>query len=77
MPIHGEFKHRQAQQRIAVDLGLPKENVFMLSSGDVLELDSEKAQVTGREMCIRDRDFTLSMEFNEILTVFILFYLLN
>ena len=48
VPIHGEFKHRQAQQRIAVDLGLPKENVFMLSSGDVLELDSEKAQVTGR-----------------------------
>ena len=48
VPIHGEFKHRQAQQRIAVDLGLPKENVFMLSSGDVLELDSEKAQVTGK-----------------------------
>ena len=48
VPIHGEFKHRQAQQRIAVDLGLPKENVFMLSSGDVLELDSDRAQVTGR-----------------------------
>ena len=48
MPIHGEFKHRQAQQSIAVDLGLPKENVFILSAGDVLELDSEKAQVTGK-----------------------------
>ena len=48
VPIHGEFKHRQAQQRIAVDLGIPKENIFMLNSGDVLELDSEKAQVTGR-----------------------------
>lgn len=48
VPIHGEYKHRKAQAEIAVDLGIPKENVFMLASGDVLEMNEEKAEVTGK-----------------------------
>lgn len=48
IPIHGEYKHRKAQARIAEKMGIPKENIFMLASGDVLELDSESAAVTGR-----------------------------
>lgn len=48
VPIHGEYKHRKAQAEIAVELGIPKENVFMLQSGDVLEMDEESAAVTGK-----------------------------
>lgn len=48
IPIHGEYKHRKAQAATAMDLGIPKENVFMLASGDVLELNEERASVTGR-----------------------------
>ena len=48
IPIHGEYKHRKAQAKLAMDLGIDKENVFMINSGDVLELTEEKAQVTGR-----------------------------
>ncbi len=50
VPIHGEFKHRKAQAKIAVELGIPKEDVFMLSSGDVLEVnqEAENAEVTGK-----------------------------
>ena len=51
IPIHGEFKHRKAQANLAIDLGIPKQNVFMLSSGDVLELSGGKkefAKVTGK-----------------------------
>lgn len=48
IPVHGEFKHLKAQAKLAMDLGMPKEDVFILSSGDVLELDSESAKVTGR-----------------------------
>ena len=48
IPVHGEFKHRKAQSRLAADLGIPKENIFMINSGDVLEMDEEKAQVTGK-----------------------------
>ena len=48
IPVHGEYKHLKAQARLAVDLGIPKEDVFMLSSGDVLELNEEEAAITGK-----------------------------
>ncbi|MDO4514260.1 MAG: ribonuclease J [Lachnospiraceae bacterium] len=48
IPIHGEFKHRKAQADTAVQLGIPKENVLMIQSGDVLELDENGAEVTGK-----------------------------
>lgn len=48
IPVHGEYRHLMAQARIAEDLGINKDNIFLLSSGDVLELDDESAKVTGR-----------------------------
>ncbi len=47
IPVHGEYRHRMANAQIAKDLQIPKENVFMLNSGDVLSLSSESARVTG------------------------------
>lgn len=46
VPVHGEYKHLTAQARIAESLGIAKENIFILSSGDVLELNDENANVT-------------------------------
>ena len=48
IPIHGEFKHRKAQARLAADLGIAKENIFMLDSGEVLEMDDEYATISGK-----------------------------
>lgn len=48
IPVHGEYKHRKAQAKIAAQLGIPKENIFMLQSGDVLEMDDHKAVVNGK-----------------------------
>ncbi len=48
IPVHGEFKHLKAQAKIANDLGIDKDNIFILQSGDVLELSEEKAQITGK-----------------------------
>ena len=48
IPVHGEYKHLIAQAKIAKELGIPKENIFILQSGDVLELSEEAASVTGR-----------------------------
>ena len=48
IPVHGEYKHLKAQAKIAQSLGIDKENTFILSSGDVLELSEEEAQVTGK-----------------------------
>ncbi len=48
IPVHGEYKHLTAQAKIARSLGIDKDNIFILSSGDVLELDAEEAKVTGK-----------------------------
>ncbi len=48
IPVHGEYKHRKAQAKIAAQLGIPKENIFMLQSGDVLEMDDDRAVINGK-----------------------------
>lgn len=47
IPVHGEYRHLIAQARVAEQLGIDKDNIFILSSGDVLELDDDGAAVTG------------------------------
>ena len=48
IPVHGEYKHLKAQAKIARELGIDKENIFILHSGDVLEISEERAEVTGK-----------------------------
>ena len=48
IPVHGEYKHMKAQARLAEELGIDKEDIFIMSSGDVLELDREEAKITGK-----------------------------
>lgn len=47
IPVHGEYKHLKAQAKLARDLGIPEENIFILSSGAVLELDKRSAKING------------------------------
>ncbi len=48
IPIHGEYRHRLAQAKLVSQLGIPKDHIFLMSSGDVLELDGEEhAQLNG------------------------------
>ena len=48
IPVHGEYKHLTAQAKIAQSLGMEKENIFILSSGDVLELTEDSAEVVDK-----------------------------
>ncbi len=48
IPVHGEYRHLMAQKKVAEELGYQKDNIFILRSGDVLELDENGAKVTGR-----------------------------
>ena len=48
IPVHGEYRHLIAQRKIAKELGIPKENIFILHSGDILELDENSAKVKGK-----------------------------
>ena len=45
IPIHGEYRHRKANAGIAEALGIEKENIFMIQSGDVLAIDQDEAEV--------------------------------
>lgn len=47
IPVHGEYRHLKAQASLVKELGYDSEDIFILSSGDVLELDAEGAEVTG------------------------------
>lgn len=48
VPVHGEYKHLKAQASIAADLGIPKENIFIISTGDVLCLGPDEAEIRGK-----------------------------
>lgn len=48
IPVHGEYSHLIAHSELAQIMGIPKENVKLLSSGDVLELTENTAEVIGK-----------------------------
>lgn len=48
IPVHGEFRHLKAQAGLAENLGIPKENIFIMRSGEVMEMDEESAAITGK-----------------------------
>ncbi len=48
MPAHGEFRMLKRHAELAVELGMPENNVFVMQTGEVLELDKNSAGVTNR-----------------------------
>lgn len=48
IPVHGEYQHLRQHGRLAQDMGIPKENVFIMESGDVLSIGKDSAGITGR-----------------------------
>ena len=45
LPIHGEYRHRMAQKGLAESMGIPKENILLMSSGDVVEVSQDQCKV--------------------------------
>ena len=48
IPIHGEYHHRMANKNLALEMGIPKENIIMMNSGDVIELSEDSWHSAGR-----------------------------
>ena len=48
MPVHGEYRHLMTHAKLAESLGLPRSSIFVMENGQVLEVDKEKAQVSGK-----------------------------
>ena len=47
IPVHGEFRHLKAQAMLADGLGIEKDHIFILKTGDVLELAQDHGYVVG------------------------------
>ena len=45
VPVHGEYRHLVAHAELAVSLGMPSENAFVLEDGEVLALWEEYGEV--------------------------------
>jgi ribonuclease J len=48
MPVHGEFRHKVYHARLAEKTGIPRENIFLLDNGDVLEISEGSASRGGK-----------------------------
>ncbi len=46
MPIHGETRHLAAHARLAHDVGMYQEDIFVMENGDCLELSDKGARLT-------------------------------
>ena len=45
IPVHGEYRHLRKHTEVAYDLGMKKEDVFLINNGDVLSLSSKKGMI--------------------------------
>ncbi len=48
MPVHGEYRHLINHRKLAMNVGLEKENIFLLENGNVLSITDTKAEITGK-----------------------------
>lgn len=48
IPVHGEYRHLTANAQIAEEMGIEKDNIFVLHSGDILELSKTSGALTGK-----------------------------
>ena len=47
MPIHGEYRHLDANRALAEEVGIPRNKIFISDIGKVLELDRKTAKFAG------------------------------
>lgn len=48
IPVHGEYRHLKRHAELAVEMGVDKDNVKILSTGDVLEIGENVFRVTDK-----------------------------
>ncbi len=46
MPIHGEYRHLNANRELAEGMGIPPQNIFIAELGSVLEIGKRSAAIT-------------------------------
>jgi ribonuclease J len=48
VPVHGEYRHLSLHAKLAQSIGIPKDRIFLLEDGDVLEVGPQSARKAGR-----------------------------
>ena len=48
IPVHGEYKHLKAGAKLAETMGVQKDHIMLMQSGDILTIGQEKAEITGQ-----------------------------
>ncbi len=48
MPIHGEYRHLSLHAKLAESVGIPRDNIFVLEDGDILELGPQAGKKAGK-----------------------------
>ena len=48
MPVHGEYRHLSLHARLAESVGIPRNNIFVMEDGDILELNNQSARLAGK-----------------------------
>ena len=47
IPVHGEFRHLMTHARLALDMGVPEENIFLLENGSTVSFTRKAAARAG------------------------------
>lgn len=48
IPVHGEYRHLKRHAELAKEMGIPKENIKILNTGDVLSVGEHTFEVVGK-----------------------------
>ncbi len=48
IPAHGEARQLQTHEKVAIDMGMEKDNIFVLENGDVIEFTKKHAKLAGK-----------------------------
>ncbi len=47
MPVHGEYRHLKSHKDMLIDMGMNKNNIFVMDIGDVLEVGRKETKLNG------------------------------
>lgn len=48
IPVHGEYRHLKKHAKLAQEVGTPKENIFVIDNGQILEFTRDKGCIAGK-----------------------------
>ena len=49
MPVHGEYRHLVKHKKLAMQLGMPKENIVIAENGSVVDVTPNSIGISGKD----------------------------